>query len=77
MRFTKNCGRHLVEKAFSSNEILSQVKEMIFSGSKEFNAAWRVEMELPNLDKSKRYYGVVIAEIHLLTRGEGMIEPLR
>jgi hypothetical protein len=39
MRFTKNCGRHLVEKAFSSNEILSQVKEMIFSGSKEFNAA--------------------------------------
>jgi hypothetical protein len=34
-------------------------------------------MELPNLDKSKRYYGVVIAEIHLLTRGEGMIEPLR
>lgn len=34
-------------------------------------------MDLPKLDKTKRYYGVVIADIHLLTRGEGMIEPLR
>lgn len=77
MRFAKNCGRHMIEQAWSDPKLLSNKVVFRFSGSKEFNKASRVYMDLPTLDKNQRYYGVVIADIHLLTRDEGMIEPLR
>lgn len=77
MRFAKNCGKHLIEKAFTNDGVLMKYKEFTYSGSKEFNSAGNIQMDLPELSKEKRYYGVVIAQIHLLTRGEGMVEPLR
>lgn len=77
MRYAKNCGKHLIEKAFNNPELITNKITFLFEGSQQLNYASRVAMTIPKLDPSKKYYGVVIAHIHLLTRGEGMVEPLR
>lgn len=78
MRFVKNCGRHLFTKAFDESDVLSYTKTVIFDNEKEYkDLSKTIEINIPGLTGGVKYFGVVVAKVHLLPLEPGYLSPLR
>lgn len=78
MRFAKNCGKHLLSKAFNESDVLSFTKTIIFNNEKNSpDAKNQIEIHVPGLVGGTKYFGVVVAKAQLLPLDPGYISALR
>jgi hypothetical protein len=90
MRYAKNCGKHMIHKAFDDTDI----KEFTFEveathediekdKNKKENKIDKVlkrdyvEIQFSELEPNKKYYGIVVAQVDLFPKGEGHLTPVR
>lgn len=90
MRYAKNCGRHMMHKAFKHPDIrefvykVEATHEDIQEGLKKKESKLdkvlkkdHIEIKFSELEPNKKYYGIVVAEVSLFPKGEGFLTPLR
>ena len=79
MKYAKNCGKYMYEKAFPEGNILKYEKILKFKNIEEIKTyeSKRIEIFLPNLLSSKKYYGIVISTINLMSNDKGDVKPIK
>lgn len=79
MKYAKNCGKYMSQKAFPDANILKFEKQIIFKTIEEIKTyeTKRITITLPNLSTSKKYYGIVISTINLLSNNPGDVKPIK
>ena len=78
MRYLKNCEDFKITQTFEKPDYKKIEKIFTFANSEEiskFNE--KIKISLGELEKNKKYYGVVVANASLIPLGEGFIEPVR
>lgn len=77
MRFVKNCGKHMLSRAFSNPHVLSFNKVESFSSEKSFDNKGKISIRYSDLTSNTKYYGIVIASIELYPIEGGYLTPVR
>ena len=90
MRYAKNCGRYLLGQAFDSPDLRvfhrrlridhDSVREGLGKKPSKLDSFLKrgfIEIKVEGLDRNKKYYGIVVAQMELFPLDEGVISPLR
>jgi hypothetical protein len=90
MRYAKNCGKHMIHKAFEDSDLLefshvvhmdnNQVSSNNKKKSNKLDKVLKrnhVNIKFSGLDPNKKYYGIVVAKVDLFPSEEGFLTPVR
>ena len=90
MRYAKNCGKYLISQAFEDPELhvfhqkiridhkmVRENKGKKVTKLDEFLKKGFIEIKFDGLERNKKYFGIVVAQIDLLPSDEGYISPIR
>lgn len=78
MRYLKNCGKHMLNRAFTDPHVLSFSKVVNFKSEQDLlDKKDRIEIKYSGLNGNTKYYGVVVASIELLPLEGGYLTPVR
>lgn len=78
MRYLKNCGNFKISETFENPIFKTIEKTFTFTSTEEITKFTdKIKIQLVELKKNKKYYGIVIATANLIPLGEGYIEPVR
>jgi hypothetical protein len=90
MRYAKNCGKHMIHKAFKDPdvkefkfEVESTHEDIQKNAQKKENKIDQIlkrgyiEIKFDELEPNKKYYGIVVAQVDLFPKGEGFLTASR
>ena len=90
MRYAKNCGKYLINQAFDNPDLKvfrykmridhKMVRENMGKKITKLDTFLKkgfIEIKVDGLDRNKKYYGIVVAQIELFPLDEGVVSPVR
>ena len=79
MRYVKNCGSEKIKRAFKKPNFFKFVYgEKIFGGTENKSSVQRnISIPFSGLEKNKKYFGVLIANVNLFPNRKGYLLPVR
>jgi hypothetical protein len=90
MRYAKNCGKYLISQAFDSPDLKvfhhrmridhDTVRENLTKKTSKLDNFLKrgfVEIKIDGLERNKKYYGIIVAQMDLFPLDDGVLSPIR
>ena len=78
MRYAKNCGKFMIDQAFSDPYVLKFEKVISYRKIEDISKdKSKLTIQLDKLKNNTKYYGVLVAKVDLYPLDSGYISPVR
>jgi hypothetical protein len=77
IKFAKNCGKHLIHKAFPNHSDLFKFSSEHTMSEKTKHSIKQITVNLKGLPRSETFNGIVVANVNLFPKEEGHLTPIR
>lgn len=77
IKFAKNCGKHLIHKAFDNHTDLLKFTSEHTMSKKSKSSIKNIKINLKGLPRSQTFNGIVVASVNLFPKEDGHLTPIR